>query len=92
MYEQQNGSSSSEGIKAAGRQADGRAADKDDSISLGSLCHSDCFLLPNWLASVGLAAIFQFKGEGSVGHGNKGAHLTGQQADVYSVVLGQRSN
>lgn len=27
-----------------------------------------------------------------MGHRNKGAHLTGQQADVYSVVLGRRSN
>lgn len=50
------------------------------------------FLLPNWLASVGLAAIFQFKGESFVGHRNKEACLTGQQADVYSIVLGQRSN
>lgn len=27
-----------------------------------------------------------------MGHRNKGAHLTGQQADVYGVVLGRRSN
>lgn len=50
----------------AGRQADGWAADKEDSISLGSLCHSDFFLPPNWLASVSLVAIFLFKGEGSM--------------------------
>lgn len=42
----------------AGRQADRRAADKESSISLGSLCHSDFSPRPNWLASVGLAAIF----------------------------------
>lgn len=50
------------------------------------------FLLPNWLASVCLAAIFQFKGETPWVTGIKGPHLTGQQADVYGVVLGQGSN
>ncbi|CAB1429230.1 unnamed protein product [Pleuronectes platessa] len=82
------GSGSGQGIKAPPR-ADGRAADKDVSISLGSLCHSDFFLLPNWLASVGLAAIFQFKGEGSMGHGNKETHLTGQSAWHQTAVHGQ---
>lgn len=54
-YEDQHGSTD-EGIKAPGRQADRRAADKDSSISLGSLCHSDFSLRPNWLASVGFGS------------------------------------
>lgn len=76
----------------AGRQQTGGRQIKRTLISLGSLCHSDVFLLPNWLASVCLAAIFQFKGETPWVTGIKGPHLTGQQADVYGVVLGQRSN
>lgn len=78
--------------RLAGRQQTGGRQIKQTLISLGSLCHSDVFLLPNWLASVCLAAIFQFKGETPWVTGIKGPHLTGQQADVYGVVLGQRSN
>lgn len=80
------------GSRLAGRQQTGGRQIKRTLISLGSLCHSDVFLLPNWLASVCLAAIFQFKGETPWVTGIKGPHLTGQQADVYDVVLGQRSN